>query len=112
MSNLAVSVTESPRAVVVRLVGEASAAQVAGLDQELSRVLAKKPGIVVFDGSQLSFISSLALGSLIAFQRNMNKHGGQVRLAALQPMVLDMLKHARLDGVLKTYVSVDDAAAA
>jgi anti-anti-sigma factor len=88
------------------------AAQVAGLDRELSKVLAKKPKIVVFEGSQLSFISSLALGSLIAFQRNMAKHGGQVRLAALQPMVLDMLKHAKLDSVLKTYVSVEDATAA
>jgi anti-anti-sigma factor len=111
MSDLQINVTESPKGTVVRLIGEASAANVPKLEPVLTQLSAKKPKLVVIEGSEMSFISSLALGALLTFQKGVRRHGGEVRLAALQPMVLDMLQAAQLDKVFATYIDTEDALA-
>jgi len=98
-SALEITVVESENRVVVRLKGDAGVSNADELDRRLIPLSAKRPALVVFDLSDLVFISSLGLGILMQFQRGINRHGGTVRFAGAQAPVADMLKKCRLDSV-------------
>src|SRR5262245_43013350 len=57
---LEVEVHETGPEVVVRLRGEAGVAEAGALEAALLPVVARRPGCVTFDLSELAFISSLA----------------------------------------------------
>ena len=46
---------------------------------------ASRPPIVLFDCTDLRFISSLLIGHLVEFQRGLARHGGKVRLSPRSP---------------------------
>ena len=108
-SLLEVTIVESDNRVIVRLKGDADVSNTDGLDRRLIPLMAKRPALVVFDLTDMRFISSLGLGILMAFQRGIERHGGQVRLAAPQPSVADMLRKCRLDSVLHVFNTVTEA---
>ena len=94
--------------VIVAVKGEA-VVDLEPLVSALQTVGSRKPASVVIDLSQLSFMSSLAMGVILAFRRNILAHGGKVRVAAVQPMVLDSFKRARLDKVFDLADSLEAA---
>jgi anti-anti-sigma factor len=92
-----VSIKETPAEVTVRVVGEASLGQVDQLTAALLCLSARRPKLVNLDLSGLSFVSSLAMGVLVAFRRGVVRAGGQVRLAdSLQESVREALVRAEL----------------
>jgi anti-anti-sigma factor len=94
---LSVVVAEGQGEVVVRLAGEAGVRQVGELSGALLRLSARRPPLVVFDLSALSFISCLALSVLVAFRRSLARAGGRVHMAAaLQEPVRQALERAEL----------------
>jgi anti-anti-sigma factor len=100
-----------PAATVVSAAGEA-VVDLEPLVSTLQTVGARRPQAVVIDLSQLTFMSSLAMGVILAFRRNVLAHGGRVKVAAVQPLVLDSFRRARLDKVFDLVDSVDVALAA
>jgi len=94
--------------VVVAAKGEA-VVDLEPLVSALQTVGTRKPQNVVVDLSQLSFMSSLAMGVILAFRRNILAHGGKVRVAAVQPLVLDSFRRARLDKVFDLADSLESA---
>jgi anti-anti-sigma factor len=108
---LLVKIDERPEGIVVRIAGDAGLQSVDVLQAHLNRLAAKRDPLVVFDLSELRFISSLAMGTLMEFSRGMARNGCSVRLAALQPLVFKALQHARLDTVLELRASVESALA-
>ena len=99
-----------PGAVVVSAAGEA-VVDLEPLVSMLQTVGAARPKGVVIDLSKLTFMSSLAMGVILAFRRNVLAHGGRVKVAAVQPLVLDSFRRARLDKVFDLVDSVDVALA-
>src|SRR5262245_48776768 len=100
VSGLKVTITIAGPARVVHITGDAGVSNSDELGRHLLPLAAQHPPLVVFDVAGLTFISSLGLSLLMEFQRGLNRHGGQVRLANPQPAVHDMLKKCRLDTVL------------
>jgi anti-anti-sigma factor len=96
MPELQVQISESAQAAVVALRGDAGAVNVAQLERELQQLSTRKPKLWVFDLSGLTFISSVGLVSLMAFQRNMKRMGIETRLAAVPKTILDILQAAKL----------------
>lgn len=94
--------------VVVAVKGEA-VVDLEPLVSALQTVGSRKPQNVAIDLSQLSFMSSLAMGVILAFRRNILAHGGKVRVAAVQPLVLDSFRRARLDKVFDLSESLEAA---
>jgi anti-anti-sigma factor len=93
---LEVTVREAAGEIVVRLKGAAGVDEGWILESALLPLWSRRSPHVIFDLGELQFISSLAMGMLVAFRRWVVGAGGQVRLAAIQPTVRDALTRARL----------------
>ena len=108
-SGLQVESKKKGKAVVVAIRGDAGMASVGQLQQELSRVLEGKPELVVLDLTDLAFISSMGMGTLVNFRNGVGKLGGTVKLAALKPLLTEAFKRARLTEMFEIHGTVDDA---
>ncbi|MCD4750879.1 MAG: STAS domain-containing protein [Thermoanaerobaculales bacterium] len=64
---------------------------------------------IVVDLSELVFIDSSGLGTLIAAKKTANEHGGDVRLCGLSPQVWTIFELTRLDKVFKIFSNRDEA---
>ena len=67
---------------------------------------------VILDCSDLTFLSSLGIGTLIRIQSRLKQRGGTVKLADVPGVVADVLHVVHLDRLLDIYPDVDAAVAA
>jgi anti-anti-sigma factor len=65
---------------------------------------------VVFDLTNLTHIDSTGIGILVTCCGKMTKVGGELRLAALQPRVAEVMRIAKLDQIIPCYPSGSAAA--
>jgi anti-anti-sigma factor len=103
-----VQIETLPDAVVVHIKGEC-AITLTPLEATFLQLSAKRPKLVVLDLAGVTFISSLGMGSMLAFRRGLHSHGGQVRLAAVQPLVLEAFRRAHLYDVFTFFPAVTEA---
>lgn len=96
-------------ALLVSLKGDAGMATIGQLQKDLSDICERKPQLTVLDMSELTFISSMGMGTLVSFLRGVEKCGGKVRIAALQPMIAEVFRRARLNKVFELHDTVDAA---
>jgi anti-anti-sigma factor len=71
------------------------------LDQGHSRI--------IIDCRWLGYLSSLAIGSLVALQTRLKRKGGAVKLCAIQGPVMKLIKAVRLDHLLDIYGDLEFA---
>jgi anti-anti-sigma regulatory factor len=94
---LEVAVLETGEGALVRLEGVAGVLEAGALEAPLARLAARDPARVIFDLSGLQFISSLVMGSLVAFRRAAVRAGSRVCLTPdLHPAVREALSRADL----------------
>jgi anti-anti-sigma factor len=87
--------------LVIRARGEAGVRSSGALLHSLLSA-ARRPAVVTLDLSELRFISSLAMGVLVAYRQGVVRAGGRVRLAGqLQPAVKAALARAELPGLFE-----------
>ncbi|MGH7213816.1 MAG: STAS domain-containing protein [Tepidisphaeraceae bacterium] len=111
---LSVDVVETPRGVVARIAGEVGMMTAERLGQELKRLSTRLTGdakspLVVLDLAGVPLIVSIGMGALVGFRKTLRATGRQVKLAAVQPHVLESLKLARLHKLFEIRSSVDEA---
>ena len=106
-----VAVTRADSAVIVRVLGTLTMQEVAPLDGQLAQIADEKPLLVVIDLSGVELIASCAMGSLIAFRRDVSHAGGTVILAAATPQVGESLRRAFLNKLFKICATVPEALA-
>jgi anti-sigma B factor antagonist len=110
-SSLQVTSKKRGKALVVAITGDAGMAFVGQLQHELSRVCEAGPERVVVDLSGLTFISSMGMGTLVNFRKGVERCGGTVRIAALQPLLAEAFRRARMTEVFETFDTVEAALA-
>jgi anti-anti-sigma factor len=93
---LAVHVERGPHWLTVALRGEASFDQAEVLSTQLLRIPLDSYSLVVFDLAELTFLSSLAMGALVAYRRGLCRRGVEVRLANVPAQVWLALESAGL----------------
>jgi anti-anti-sigma factor len=81
------------------------------LDCVKEEVLEGRKKLIV-DCGQLEYISSMGLGMLVRVNSRMKKLGGDVKLAAVQGTVAQILNVVGLHRLFQIYPTVDDAVAA
>ena len=109
MCELRIDITETQPGLIVRIEGEAGYLTADALQGPLTRLLAKRPPLVVFDLAELTLIASLLLGVLLYFRRALARHGGHVKLAALQPAVRETFETAGLLALFEASETVAEA---
>jgi anti-anti-sigma factor len=67
---------------------------------------------LILDCGRLNYVSSMGLGMLVRVHARMNKIGGDVKLAALQTTVTQIMSVVGLNRLFHIYPTVDDAIAA
>ncbi len=77
---------------------------------ETEQLIAKKELRVIFDFSQLDYLDSAAIGTLVNCLTKLRRAGGDLRLAGLKPMVAGVFKLTKIDTIIKIFPSVSDAA--
>ena len=105
-------VAERPWGVLVRLEGEAGIHAVDRMQLILMRLVARRMPLVVVDLSGLTFLSSLAIGALVGFSRELGRFGGRVKLAAIPPLIYESLQTTRLPMLFEVCATVEEAQAA
>ena len=65
--------------------------------------------VVVLDMTDVSFVNSSFLGSLLAAYTASQRRGEELRLAALGKTLKSIFELTRLDSVIPVFVSVEDA---
>jgi anti-anti-sigma factor len=105
-------VAETTWGVLLRLEGEADVHAVGRMQFILIRLVARRTPLVVVDLSGLTFLSSLAMGALVGFRRDLGRWGGRVKLAAIPPVIYESLKTSRLDMLFEICATVEEAQSA
>jgi anti-anti-sigma factor len=82
--------------LTVALRREASFDQAEVSAAQLLRIPLDSYSLVVFDLAELTFLSSLAMGALVAYRRGVGRRGVEVRLANVQAQVWLALESAEL----------------
>ena len=104
--------SESNGLTRLRLIGEADVAGGHKLSPVAINLAAARPARLLVDLSQLTFLSSLAIGELAALAGALQRHGGRVALAGADRNIASALERVRLGDVLELYTTVDEATVA
>jgi anti-anti-sigma factor len=101
-----VAVSQTSDGPLIEVKGEARFDCTGELLNALLAPAACRPAVVTLDLSELRFISSLAMGVLVAFRRGVVRTGGRVRLTeGLQPQVRESLARAGLLDLFETHAA-------
>jgi serine/threonine-protein kinase RsbW len=89
-------------ATVVRL-GGAGGTTSDVLERQLAQLVASHPPRVLLDLSELGQISGVLLGVLLSLRRGVVSYGGEIRIIAAQPIVLELFRRTGLNIVFDTH---------
>lgn len=85
--------------VIVKLTGDLYVKSVAGLREELLKLISASKIYYVFDMSELQYIDSAGLGLLVTIQKRVIPQGGEVRIHGLHGTIKELFEQTRLDKV-------------
>ena len=108
---LQIDVDRRPDVAVVRLFGSATMDCIRVLSDAMSAVADEQPAQIIIDCSGLDFLCFEALGVFIVAHTRSHRHGGAVKLAAPRPHIAEMLAITKLNRVLPTFATIDQALA-
>ena len=101
---LAFHVERRPHFLLVAIQGEASFEQAEFLSAQLLRIPLEAYSLVVLNLAELTFLSSLAMGALIEYRRDLCRRGVEIRLANVPAQVWLALE---LAGLRKLFETID-----
>jgi anti-anti-sigma factor len=91
-----VTVTKVEGGFKLKIAGNVSA-DLAGILEEINRVVEEKPKRVFIDLTACEFISSAGMGALVSLYSKVRANGGSVKITAIREMVFGSFKISRLD---------------
>lgn len=109
MSEFSIETEKRGDTVIARLAGEGSVATANEMQKGLMSLVADEPKLVVLEMSGLSFMSSLAMGSLISLQKRVQWADGKLKATGLNETLMTAFQRARLDKVIEITDSLDAA---
>lgn len=97
--------------MIVRVTGDVGVAHIDRLNTLLRGLLESKPTCIILDLSETNNVGSMALGSLVHFNKLAKATGAKVRIAAPSQTALQGILLARLDTIFDVFATLDDAVA-
>ena len=96
MEPLVVDVEEQPQGMVLRVRGEVRL-DAKPLEAASMRATASRAKVVVLDMTQLTFISSLGMGTIVRLRNALRLHGGKLIACGTRPEIWEAFKRMRMD---------------
>jgi anti-anti-sigma factor len=106
---LDVRITEQEQGVVVCVSGRAGSDNLHALEFTLIRLSARRVPLAVLDLSDLTLLSSLAMGMLVGLRRDLGRWQSQVKLACVPVQIHEALDKARLTTLFEIHATVEEA---
>ena len=94
---------------VISIGGELDAQTSPELTQFFSKQIAENNWNFVADLQGLSYSSSAGIRIFLGMARESRSHGGDLRIAAVQPQVHKIFKLSKFDRIVKIFPTVDEA---
>jgi anti-sigma B factor antagonist len=104
-----VSTQNFKRVDLVTVSGRVDSSSAPDLDEALKNLTNEGRSNLVLDLSQVDYMSSAGLRSLVSTLRDCKRRGGDVRLATPSARVSDVLSLAGLDSIFQIYTSTTEA---
>ena len=79
------------------------------LEQEVDQLISQKETRVIFDLSDVSYLDSSGIGSIVKCLSRLKKSGGELRLAGVKGMVEGVLKLTRVNTVVEIFSTATEA---
>jgi anti-sigma B factor antagonist len=102
-------VQKTPEETVVTVAGDIDLQHSVRFEQEALDLLAKTEGVLIFDLTQVGYLDSSGLASLVKVQSRSRKEGKRLRLAGLNDRVRGLFDITRLSSVFEIFDTLDDA---
>ncbi|MDX2116240.1 MAG: STAS domain-containing protein [Planctomycetota bacterium] len=109
MAAFSVDVVGKPAGFIVKLSGRAGGPESEQLEEQLNRLVALKPQMIVVDMTGLEYLSSMGVSALIRLHRSMKEAGGKTALASVPDAMLKLLQSVKLDNLMPIYGKAADA---
>jgi anti-sigma B factor antagonist len=104
-----VRIADETDATIVRTAGEIDLQHSPTLRSSLLALAERKPRRVIVDLSAVTYVDSSGVGTLVEFKRRLERGGGEVILAGLQPRVRSVFEITKLDQFFTIVPTVDEA---
>lgn len=108
-TQLRIRTTREAQQTVVQLEGEIDLRSSPDLRSTLLELIDRAPGRVIVDLSGIAYMDSSGVGTLVEMKRRLERNGGRLILAALQPRVRSVFEITRLDKFFTIADSVEEA---
>ncbi len=95
--------------LVIKLHGRLDVASTPEFNAEVQKHFDEGRRKIIIDCAHLGHISSVGVGALVTLQAKLRKQGGEVKLAAIQAAVADVLRVVKLDKLLDMYGDIEFA---
>ena len=102
-------VKQTGGATVVSLGGDVDMHRASELRDALTKIVAPRPPQLVLDLSEVKFLDSTGLGTLVYFLKEVGGYDGKMLLANLNENVRNVLEITRLEKVFSVFPSVEEA---
>ena len=108
----AISTTQiEPDIVVVSIAGRlALGRECQQVEWAVDKLIDESMKKVVFDLSELNYMDSTGLGIIVMCRGKLETAGGELRVASMQPRILELMKMTHLNQIMQLYPTVADAA--
>ena len=108
-SGATISKEQQGDAVILRMSGQMREIGADALRDELDELLAAGHYKLIFDLTDITFISSVGLGQMMRAYRSAAGNGGYVRIVNPQPLVEEVFRFTKLHKILQIYPTVEAA---
>jgi anti-sigma B factor antagonist len=94
---------------VVQLTGDVDLRTSPDLRENLLQLIKQRPERLILDLAGVGYMDSSGVGTMVELKRRIERRGGELVLAGLQPRVRSLLEITRLDQFFTIASSVDEA---
>ncbi len=95
--------------LVVRADGGLNAQTTEGFVEDLEKLVDAGLRKIIIDCSSLDYISSYGLGVLVMLHNHLARHGGDVKIASVKGMIVEVMRITKLNKLFEIYPDVSRA---
>jgi anti-anti-sigma factor len=93
----------------IALSGRMDSAGTEQIDLRFAGLTATRTALIVVDLSQVPFLASIGMRTLVSCAKALTLRGGRMALAAPQPLVGDVLRLSGIDALIPVYADIGSA---
>ena len=106
---IAIDVESGEECTVISVGGQITELEADALSQRIDQLFEGGCYKLVFDLSEVTFMSSTGLGQIMRAYRIAKENDGYIRVAGVQPLVADVFRVTKLDKLVGMYDTVEEA---